>query len=55
MNKLLMNFMKDETGATLIEYALLATLIAVAAIVAMSTLGKDISNQFVTIGNSISR
>ncbi len=55
MNKLLKNFVKDESGATLIEYALLATLIAVAAIVAMQTLGKDISNQFVAIGGSITR
>ena len=55
MTKIFKNFVKDEAGATLIEYALLATLIAVAAIVAMQTLGKDISNQFTAIGGSITR
>ena len=53
--KMIQIFLKDEDGATLIEYALLATLIAVAAIVAMQTLGKDISNQFTAIGGSITR
>jgi pilus assembly protein Flp/PilA len=36
--------MKNETGATAIEYTLIASLIAVAAITAMSTVGGKISN-----------
>ncbi|MBS0220135.1 MAG: Flp family type IVb pilin [Proteobacteria bacterium] len=36
--------MKDTDGATAIEYTLIAALIAVAAITAMTTLGKTVSN-----------
>jgi pilus assembly protein Flp/PilA len=41
-NKLL----RDEAGATAIEYGLIAALIAVAAITAMSTLGTQLSTTF---------
>ncbi|MGC2415891.1 MAG: Flp family type IVb pilin [Stellaceae bacterium] len=33
--------MRDDSGATAIEYGLIAALIAVAAIVAMQTVGSD--------------
>jgi pilus assembly protein Flp/PilA len=36
----------DETGATAIEYGLIAALIAVAAITAMGALGNSLSNTF---------
>ena len=42
INKLL----RDEAGATAIEYGLIAALIAVAAITAMSTLGDQLSTTF---------
>jgi pilus assembly protein Flp/PilA len=38
--------LKDTKGATAIEYGLIAALIAVAAITAMSSLGGQISNTF---------
>jgi pilus assembly protein Flp/PilA len=38
--------MKNEDGATAIEYGLIAALIAVAAITAMSTLGSKLTNTF---------
>ncbi len=38
--------LKNEKGATAIEYGLIAALIAVAAIGAMSTLGDTLSNTF---------
>jgi len=41
-NKLL----RDEQGATAIEYGLIAALIAVAAITAMSSLGGQLGNTF---------
>jgi pilus assembly protein Flp/PilA len=41
-NKLL----RDEQGATAIEYGLIAALIAVAAITAMGALGNQLSNTF---------
>ncbi len=37
---------KDEKGATAIEYGLIAALIAVAAITAMSGLGNELGNTF---------
>ncbi|MEE4350690.1 MAG: Flp family type IVb pilin [Pacificimonas sp.] len=40
------NFRRDEEGATAIEYGLIAALIAVAAMAAMSALGDSISNTF---------
>lgn len=38
--------LKNEKGATAIEYGLIAALIAVAAISAMSTLGNTLANTF---------
>jgi pilus assembly protein Flp/PilA len=38
--------MKNEDGATAIEYGLIAALIAVAAITAMSTMGTKLKNTF---------
>jgi pilus assembly protein Flp/PilA len=39
-------FSKDQKGATAIEYGLIASLIAVASITAMSALGTKLSNSF---------
>jgi len=47
-------FMEDESGATAIEYGLLAALIAVAALAAMSVVGTKLSQNFSTIGVSLS-
>ena len=52
-SRLLRVFLSDETGQDLIEYALIAALVAVAAIAAMKGLGNKISNEFNTIGNSL--
>jgi pilus assembly protein Flp/PilA len=43
----------DESGQDLIEYALIAALIAVAAIAALKGLNNKISNEFNTIGSSL--
>ena len=40
------NLMKDESGATAIEYGLIAALISVAAIGAMSAMGSSLSEIF---------
>ena len=42
----------DETGATAIEYGLIAALIAVAAITAMGSLGNQLSNNFAFVANA---
>jgi pilus assembly protein Flp/PilA len=52
-SRLLTSLLNDESGQDLIEYALIAALIAVAAITAMKGLGNKISNDFNTIGNSL--
>lgn len=39
-------FLKDESGATAIEYGLIAALIAVAIITAVSSLGTNAGNTF---------
>jgi pilus assembly protein Flp/PilA len=40
------NFIHDESGATAIEYGLIAALVSVAAIVALQALGGSLSNIF---------
>jgi pilus assembly protein Flp/PilA len=45
--------LKSERGAALVEYALLLALIAVVCIVALTSLGKQASSKFTTVGNSI--
>ena len=46
-------FLNDEQGATAIEYGLIAALVAVGLIVALSVLGNNLSNQFNYIGSTI--
>jgi pilus assembly protein Flp/PilA len=47
------SLMKDENGATAIEYGLIAALISIAAIVAMQTLGKTLSNTYSTVATNL--
>jgi pilus assembly protein Flp/PilA len=44
MTSIFMRFVKDESGATAIEYGLIAALVSVAAIGAFTTLGTKISS-----------
>ncbi len=53
MTNLLARFVKDESGATAIEYALIAAGIALAIIAAVNTLGSKLSTTFTTIGTSL--
>lgn len=46
-------FMNDESGATAIEYGLIAALIAVGIIAAATTLGNGLSNIFSEIGGRL--
>lgn len=45
---------RDNAGATAIEYGLIAALIAVAAITAMSSLGTQLSSTFSTVSGQLS-
>lgn len=53
MKTLFVKFLREERGQDLVEYALIATLIALVAIGAMQTLGSQISNQFNSVGSSL--
>ena len=51
--KTLSKFLKNESGATAIEYGLIAALISVVIIVAVSTLGGQLNKTFSTVGSSL--
>ncbi len=51
--KYLAAFINDETGATAIEYALIASAMALALVAAMPALGTVISTKLGAIGVSI--
>lgn len=46
MSAIFARFMKDESGATAIEYGLIAALISVALITGATALGNALNNQF---------
>ena len=53
MKKKLINFFKEEDGVTAIEYGLIAALIAVVIILALTLLGGALSNKFDTIATVV--
>jgi pilus assembly protein Flp/PilA len=53
MKNLVNRFVREEEGQDLIEYSLLAALIAVACIVAMKALATDINGIFAKIGAAL--
>ena len=53
MSKLFARFAKDESGATAIEYGLIAALIALAITTGASMLGNSISDQFKNIATHL--
>jgi len=46
MSKIVARFVKDESGATAIEYGLIAALIALAIVAGAGALGNALGNQF---------
>ena len=46
-------FARDDSGATAIEYGVIAALIAVVVIGVLVTLGPQLANQFTAIQNSL--
>ena len=47
-------FCNDESGATAIEYGLIAALVSIAAIGALTTMGNSLQTMFGTVSNSMS-
>ncbi len=50
----LKSFLKDESGATMIEYGLVAALVSVAAIIALQILGAQLQTIFNTVSSYLS-
>ncbi len=46
-------FLQDDSGQDMIEYVLIATLIALGSIAATKTLSNNLSNAFTNIGTSV--
>ena len=53
MSKFIKNFVNDESGATAIEYGLIAALIAVVIITAVTLVGTNLETTFTTIANNL--
>ena len=53
--KTMIRLFKEEEGATAIEYGLIAALISVAAIGAMTALGGQLNTLFATVQGSLAR
>jgi pilus assembly protein Flp/PilA len=53
MTKLFARFLQDQTGATAIEYALIAAGIALAIIAAVNGLGTTLNTNFTSINASL--
>jgi pilus assembly protein Flp/PilA len=54
MKSLLKRLVRDESGATAIEYGLIAALVSVAIIGALTLLGNSLNQIFTYIGNQLS-
>jgi pilus assembly protein Flp/PilA len=54
MKNLFARFAKDESGATAIEYGLIAALVAVVIIAALTALGDSLTATFTTVSNELS-
>ena len=52
-NSVLARLVRDDSGATAIEYGLIAALIAVAAIVAMQAVGTSLISIFTTVATDL--
>ena len=50
---ILNRFAKDESGATAIEYGLIAGLISVVILGVLTTIGSRLNNKFTSISNSL--
>jgi pilus assembly protein Flp/PilA len=53
MKNLIARFVKDESGATAIEYGLIAAGISLAIIAVVNGLGTNLNNKFTSINNSL--
>ena len=50
---MLKKFFKDESGATAIEYGLIAALVSVAGVIALETMGGSLKDIFTTVSTKL--
>ena len=53
MTKLVLKFLRDDSGATAIEYGLIAAGIAIAIVGAVKTVGSSLSGTFNTVNTKL--
>jgi len=53
MNKLVLHFLKDNSGATAIEYGLIAAGISIAIIAVVQTVGTQLNVTFTSVANAL--
>lgn len=53
MSKFVTRFLKDESGATAIEYGLIVALIAVVIVTAVTTLGTNLKTKLEAAGTAV--
>ena len=53
MSKFVTRFLKDESGATAIEYGLIAALVAVVLVTALTAMGTKLSGTFTTVSSKL--
>lgn len=53
MKRIFLDFLSDQSGATAIEYGLIAAGIALAIITVVNGLGSNLNNQFTSINSSL--
>jgi len=53
LKRTLLNFFSDESGATAIEYGLIAAGIALAIIAVVNSLGTNLNDKFTSINSSL--
>jgi pilus assembly protein Flp/PilA len=53
MSGIFSRFIRDDSGATAIEYGLIAGLIAVVVVASITTLGKSLNNTFTNVSNKL--
>ena len=53
MLSIIKNLIQAESGATAIEYGLIAALVSVAAVVALENMGTSLENMFTTVSGKL--
>jgi pilus assembly protein Flp/PilA len=53
MSKFATRFLQDESGATAIEYGLIAALVAVVLVTALGAMGSKLSGVFATVSSKL--